>query len=182
MVATAAFGVASIVTTSFVGAVAMILTGCLRGRDARAAVDVPVLLVIAAALGLGKAIETTGLADAAASLLTEHAFAFGTIGVLAAVYFATSLLTEVITNNAAVALMLGVGLEAAELVQAPPEAFAIAIAIAASASFLTPIGYQTNMMVMSAGGYRFGDFMRAGLAANLIVGVTAVAMIAIVWL
>ncbi|MEZ4701436.1 MAG: SLC13 family permease [Rhodothermales bacterium] len=179
VIAFAAAGVASIVTTAFIGAIAMILTRCLRGRDARAAVDVPVLLVIAAALGLSKAIEGSGLAAAIAMLLTEHASVFGTIGVLAAVYVATSILTELITNNAAAALMLGIGLKSAESVGAPPEAFAIAVAIAASASFLTPIGYQTNMMVMAAGGYRFGDFFRAGIVVNLIVAITAITMISL---
>lgn len=178
----AAFEVASIVTTAFIGALAMILTGCLRGREARSSVDIPLLVVIAAALGLGRAIETTGLAAAVAHAVTEHVADLGAIAVVAVVYVATSLLTEVISNNAAAALMLGIGLAASQDLGAPPEAFAIAVAIAASASFLTPIGYQTNLMVLAAGGYRFGDFIGIGVFVNLIVGATAITMIWLVWL
>jgi di/tricarboxylate transporter len=177
-----ALEIASIVTAAFIGALAMIATRCLRGRDARAAVDIPVLLVIAAALGLGKAIELTGLATAIAGLITEYASGLGPIGILVAVFTATSLLTEVITNNAAAALMVSIGLELAGSLGVPPEAFAIAVAVSASCSFLTPIGYQTNLMVMSAGGYKFGDFLRVGLVMSIIVQVMAITMIAIIWL
>jgi len=182
VVVLAAAEVAPIVTTAFVGALLMILTGCLRGREARAAVDISVLLVIAAALGLGRAIESTGLAAFVAHAITMQAPVLGTVGVVAAVYFATSLLTELITNNAAAALMLGVGLASSQDLGVPPEAFAIAVAIAASASFLTPIGYQTNLMVLAAGGYRFGDFIKTGLYVNLIVAAVAITMIWLVWL
>ena len=178
----AALGWASIVTTAFVGALAMMGTGCLQGREARKAVEVPVLVVIAAALGLGKAIETTGLAAATAELLMGPAGAFGPMGVIIAVYVATSLLTEVITNNAAAALMIGVGLAAANTLAIPPEVFGIAVSIAASASFLTPIGYQTNLMVMAAGGYRFSDYLRTGLIVNILVAIVALVMIRVVWL
>lgn len=182
IVVLAALEVAPIVTTAFVGALLMILTGCLRGREARAAVDVSVLLVIAAALGLGRAIESTGLAAFVAHAITLHASPFGAVGVVAAVYLATSVLTEIITNNAAAALMLGVGLASAHDLGVPPEAFAVAVAIAASASFLTPLGYQTNLMVLAAGGYRFGDFVKTGLYANVIVATVAITMIWLVWL
>jgi di/tricarboxylate transporter len=178
----AAFGVADIVTTAFIGALAMVATGCLSGQMARRAVNFQILIVIAAALGIGKAIDITGLAAAVAHLVVEHSPAFGTVGVLITVYIATSLMTEVITNNAAAALMVGVGLAAAAEIGAPPEAFALAVAIAASASFLTPIGYQTNLMVLAAGGYRFADFIKSGFLVTIIVGATAIMMISLVWL
>ena len=179
----AVFGV-SIVTTSFLGAIAMIGTRCLSWTEARRSVDLSVLLVIVAALGLGKAIEATGLAAALAGGLASAAAAsgLGPIALVAAAFVATSLITEVITNNAAAVLMVGIGLEAAEATGAPPEAFAVAVAIAASASFLTPIGYQTNMMVMAAGRYRFSDYVRSGAAANAITAVVALTMIWLVWL
>lgn len=171
-----------IVTTAFLGALAMIGTRCLTWAEARRSVDLSVLLVIVAALGLGKAIEQTGLAAALANGVSGAASGLGPITVVAAAYVVTSLLTEVITNNAAAALMVGVGLEAATATGAPPEAFAVAVAIAASASFLTPIGYQTNMMVMAAGRYRFADYVQSGAAVNGIVAVVALAMIWLVWL
>ena len=144
--------------------------------------DLPVLLVIAAAFGLGRAIEATGLAAVVAGAIGAAAGPFGPIGVVAAAFVATSLLTEVVTNNAAAALMVGVGLESAQAVGAPVEAFALAVAVAASCSFLTPIGYQTNMMVMSAGRYRFSDFLVSGAAANVIVAVVSLFMIWLIWL
>ncbi|MCB9099916.1 MAG: SLC13 family permease [Anaerolineales bacterium] len=178
----AAVGVAPIVTTAFVGALLMLLTRCISGWEARRSIDFPVLFVIASALGVGRAIETTGLAEAIAHTLIGAAAAFGTIGVLVAVYLTTSILTEFITNNAAAALMIGIGLAAARDLNAAPEAFAIAVAIAASASFLTPIGYQTNLMVMAAGGYRFSDYFRAGIFLNLIVATIAISVISLLWL
>jgi len=182
LVGFAATGVAPIVTTAFIGALAMLGTRCLRGWEARRAIDLPVLIVIAAALGIGRAIESTGLADVVANTLVNSTAVLGPVAVLAAVYFATSILTEFITNNAAAALMLSIGLASARDLAIAPEAFAIAIAIAASASFLTPIGYQTNLMVMAAGGYRFSDYTRAGIFVNLIVAVVAITMIWLIWL
>jgi di/tricarboxylate transporter len=182
IVVVAALDIAPIVTTSFVGAMLMLATRCLRGWEARQAIDFPVLVVIAAALGVGRAIEKTGLADAIATSIIQQAMFFGPVGVLAAVYLATSLLTEFVTNNAAAALMVTIGLAAARDLGVAPEAFAIAIAIAASASFLTPIGYQTNLMVMAAGGYRFSDYSRAGVALTLIVGTIAITIISILYL
>ena len=177
----AVFGV-SLVTTAFLGALVMLASGCLTWDEARRAVDLPVLLVIVAALGLGSAIESTGLAAVLGGGLTGLAAGFGPIAVVAAAYVATSLLTEVITNNAAAALMVGIGLEAAAATGAPPVAFGAAVAVAASASFLTPIGYQTNMMVMAAGRYRFSDYLKSGAAANVIVMAVALVMIWVVWL
>ncbi len=160
----------------------MIASGCLSGYEARKSVDIPVLVVIAAALGLGTAIESTGLAETIAHLVVARASGFGAIWVVTAVYVATSLLTEFITNNAAAVLMLGIGLSAAQALGAPPEAFAIAVCIGASASFLTPIGYQTNLMVMAPGGYRFEDFLKTGILINLIVAVVTLTMIGLIYL
>lgn len=182
VVIVAALDFAPIVVTAFVGALAMLVTRCLRGWEARRAVDFPVLVVIAAALGIGQAIQKTGLADAIAHSIIQQAAVFGPVGVLIALYVATSLLTEMITNNAAAALMLSIGLATARDLSVAPEAFAIAIAIAASASFLTPIGYQTNLMVMSAGGYRFSDYTKVGFPVTLIVGTTAIGVISLLWL
>ena len=182
VVLAAALNITSIVTAAFVGALAMIATGCIRGREARKAVDIQVLIVIAAALGIGRAIETTGLATTIAHGITDQASVLGALGVVAAVYIVTSVFTELITNNAAAALVIGIALAASEDLGLPPEAFAVTVAIAASASFLTPIGYQTNLMVMSSGGYRFSDFIRSGMAVSLIVFLTAMTMIWLVWL
>lgn len=182
VVAFAATGVASLVTTAFLGALAMIATRCIPGRKARRAVDVQVLVVIAAALGLGRAIENSGLADSVANAITGGAPIFGTVGVVIAIYIATNLFTELITNNGAAALMLPISLAAANELSVSPKAFAIVVAIAASTSFMTPIGYQTNLMVMSPGGYRFTDYLRSGVLVSLVVMTVSVTMICLLWL
>ena len=182
MVALAATGVLPLVTAAFAAALAMILTRCLRGAEARRAVDLQVLVVIAASLGLGQAVQETGLAAAFAHGIVGLTESLGPLVVLAAIYLTTNLLTELITNNAAAVLMLPVAIATAIEVGAEPMAFAVAVAIAASASFLTPIGYQTNLMVMAAGGYRYNDYFKAGLPASLIVMLITIVVVRLVWM
>ncbi len=182
MVLAAATGLAPIVTAAFLAALLMILAGCIRPAEAQRALNVQVLVVIAAALGIGKAIETTGLATAAAQGVLAVAEPFGPVVVLVALYLLTNLLTEIITNNAAAVLMLPVAMAAASSLGAPPVAFGVLVAVAASASFLTPIGYQTNLMVMAPGGYRFSDYARVGWPVTLLVMGTSVGIISLVWL
>nr|WP_259057390.1 SLC13 family permease [Salinibacter ruber] len=182
MVLAAATGLAPIVTAAVLAALLMILAGCIRPAEAQRALNVQVLVVIAAALGIGKAIETTGLATAAAQGVLSVAEPFGPVAVLVALYLLTNLLTEIITNNAAAVLMLPVAMAAASSLGVPPVAFGVLVAVAASASFLTPIGYQTNLMVMAPGGYRFSDYARVGWPVTLLVMGTSVGIISLVWL
>ena len=182
VIALAAVGVAPIEATAFVGALVLIATRCLSGREARRAVEIPTLVVIAMSLGVGHAIETTGLAAFFAAHLVGGLDALGPLGVVAGIYLATAALTEMITNNAAAALMVGVGLETAARLGVPPEVFGVTVALAASASFLTPIGYQTNLMVMAAGGYRFGDYWRVGLPVFFTYSLVAILTIGFLWL
>nr|WP_240333670.1 SLC13 family permease [Salinibacter ruber] len=182
MVLAAATGLAPIVTAAVLAALLMILAGCIRPAEAQRALNVQVLVVIAAALGIGKAIETTGLATAAAQGVLSVAEPFGPVIVLVALYLLTNLLTEIITNNAAAVLMLPVAMAAASSLGVPPVAFGVLVAVAASASFLTPIGYQTNLMVMAPGGYRFSDYARVGWPVTLLVMGTSVGIISLVWL
>jgi di/tricarboxylate transporter len=182
MVGAAATGLVPIVTAAFVAGLLMILTGCLTGAEAQRSLNVQVLIVIAAALGIGKAVETTGLADAAARGVLGLTQDLGPIAVLVALYLTTNVLTEIITNNAAAVLMLPVSMSAAANLGAPPKAFGVVVAVAASASFITPIGYQTNLMVMAPGGYRFSDYARVGLPVTLLVMTLTVTIISLVWL
>ncbi|WP_259225126.1 SLC13 family permease [Salinibacter ruber] len=182
MVLAAATGLAPIVTAAVLAALLMVGTGCIRPAEAQRALNVQVLVVIAAALGIGRAIETTGLATAAAQGVLSVAEPFGPVVVLVALYLLTNLLTEIITNNAAAVLMLPVAMAAASSLGAPPVAFGVLVAVAASASFLTPIGYQTNLMVMAPGGYRFSDYARVGWPVTLLVMGTSVGIISLVWL
>ncbi|PSQ97591.1 MAG: SLC13 family permease [Bacteroidetes bacterium SW_9_63_38] len=182
MVLAAATGVVPIVTAAFIAALLMILTGCVTTAEAQRALNVQVLVVIAAALGVGKAIETTGIAREVAGAVIGATEAWGPVATLAAIYLLTNLLTEIITNNAAAVLMLPISMAAASSLGAPPIAFGLIVAIGASASFLTPIGYQTNLMVMSPGGYRFSDYAKVGWPVTILVMTISVTVISLLWL
>jgi di/tricarboxylate transporter len=181
MVLVSAMNWVPLVTATFVAALAMIVTGCLDGREAQASVDVKVLIVIAAALGIGKAVENVGLSDLMAEALVGALIPLGTISVMVGLYVCTNIMTELITHKAAAVLMVPVALAAAAESGVEPKGFALLVAVAAAASFITPIGYQTNLMVMSAGGYRYKDFVRVGLPVSLLVMTIAVTMIYLVW-
>ena len=180
IVVTAATGVTSILNAALVGAVALVVFKVLTPIEARAAVDLEVIIVIAAALGLAAAIQASGLAAAVADLLLAVTGGLGPTAALLGVLLTTVVLTELVTNNAAAALLLPIALSTAEGVGADPRLFAIALAIVASASFLTPIGYQTNTMVYGPGGYRFSDYARLGapLTITVLVVVTALMSLA----
>jgi di/tricarboxylate transporter len=158
----------------------MIITRCFPTYKARKSLDLRVLLVIAAAFGIGKALETTGAAGTVAKTFLSMAGNHPMM-VLIVVYAMTCLLTEMITNNAAAAIMFPFALAMAQTLGVSFMPFVIAIMFAASASFSTPIGYQTNMMVYGPGGYRFGDFLRFGIPLHVAVGIISLSIIPRVW-
>ncbi len=172
----AGFEVLPIVQLALLAAAAMILTRVLTVGEARDAIDLDVIILIAAAFGVGAAIESTGLAATIADGLVGVLGPFGDAGVVLAIVIATSLLTEVITNNAAAVVIFPIAIAVAVDVGLEPRLIAIAIAITASSSFLTPLGYQTNTMVYGPGGYRFGDYLRAGIPLNIAVVAVITAM------
>ncbi|HEV2147585.1 MAG TPA: SLC13 family permease [Longimicrobiaceae bacterium] len=174
-------GVIPILQASLLGALALVAFKVLTPWEARSSIELDVLVVIAASFGIGAAIETSGLAAVIGHAVVEASSAWGPLGVLLAVTLATVLLTELITNNAAAVLLFPIGMAAAAQVGADPRPFAIAIALAASASFLTPIGYQTNTMVYGLGGYRFTDFVRLGLPLTLLVVAAIVLFVPLFW-
>ena len=165
----AALGLMPILHLSLLGAFALVAAGVLTPWDARLAVDLNVVVVIAAAFGLGAAMESSGLAAFLASSLVTALGGFGTVGVLVGLIAATILLLSLITNNAAAVLMFPIAVSAASSLGVAPRPFALAVAVAASASFLTPIAYQTNLMVYGPGGYRFSDYARLGGVVTLAV-------------
>ena len=180
LVGLAAFGVMSMLNAALVGAALVILTGCCSVGQAQKAVDVPVALTIAASFALGGALEQTG----AAGYLAEGVVSFSggdVLLALALVYLVVSVLTEMLTNNATAILMVPVVLSLTTAMGIDAEPFMIAIMMAASASFATPLGYQTNMMVLGPGGYRFADFVRVGLPMNMLTGVASIGVIALVY-
>jgi di/tricarboxylate transporter len=167
VVVVAGSGLLPILHASLIAAVLMVATRTLSGSAARDAVEIEVLIVIAASFGLGAAIESSGLAAALGHAIVEGLGDLGPRFVLLGVVVATVALTEFISNNAAAALMFPIAMAAAGEVGAEPRSFAVAVAISASLSFLTPIGYQTNTMVYGPAGYRFSDYWRLGAPLTL---------------
>lgn len=174
-------GLMDILLAAFLAAFAVVALRILSPTEARDSVDIDVIVVIAASFGLGAAIESSGLAANLASVLVEPFGRFGDLGLLFGVLLATMVLTELITNNAAAVLLFPVALNTALAAGLDPRPFAIAIAIGASSSFLTPIGYQTNTMVYGIGGYRFGDYARLGLPLSVVMVIVSMVAIPIAW-
>jgi di/tricarboxylate transporter len=167
VVLVAGSGLLPILHASLLAAVLLVATGTISAQAARDSVEIEVLVVIAASFGLGAAIESSGLAAILGGGIVDVFSGIGWRGVLLGVVLATVLLTEFISNNAAAALMFPIAMATAHEVQADPRAFAVAVAVSASLSFLTPIGYQTNTMVYGPAGYQFGDYWRLGLPLTL---------------
>jgi di/tricarboxylate transporter len=174
VVGVAGSGLLPILQASLIGAVLLVASGAISARTARDSVEIDVLVVIAASFGLGAAIEQSGLATALGREIVEIFSGLGWRFVLFGIVVATVVLTEFISNNAAAALMFPVAMATANQVGADPRAFAIAVAISASCSFLTPIGYQTNTMVYGPGGYRFSDYLRLGAPLTIASVLTVV--------
>ena len=180
LVASVALNVLPPVTATFLAAGAMILTKCCTMMEARNALDLSVLVTIASAFGLGVTVSSTELdvwiAEQLFSLGIQNPFM-----ALISIYVLTFILTELITNSAAAVLTVPIGIALAEQVGASPMPFVFAIMIAASSSFLTPIGYQTNLMVLNAGGYHPLDYTKLGFPLTIIVAVISLFTIPIVW-
>ena len=181
MLALAGTGVLDILVAAMLAAFALVVLRVLSAAEARNAIDLNIIVLIAASFGLGNAIEASGLAEHVAGLVVGPLGELGDIGLLVGILVGTVLLTELITNNAAAVLMFPIALATATEAGLDPRAFAIAIAIAASASFLTPIGYQTNTIVYGMGGYRFTDFARVGLPLTILMLAVAAVVIPIFW-
>lgn len=168
IVLAAGSGLLSILHASTVGALLLIVTGALSLQEARGSIDMEVLVVIAGAFGIGAAIEQSGLGGLIGHQIVSLTHGLDWRWTLFGIAFATIVLTEFISNNAAAALMFPIAIATALEVGADPRSFAIAVAVAASCSFVTPIGYQTNTMVYGPGGYRFGDYWRLGAPLTLV--------------
>lgn len=180
MVVLAAFGWMTMLEAATLAALGMLLLGCCSPVQALRSIEWSVLLVIGSALALGEALDSSGAAEAIATSV------IGLAGnnpwwALIAIYAVTAVLTEIITNNAAAALIFPIALSLAKQLDVRYMPFVIAIMIAASASFATPIGYQTNMMVYGPGGYRFSDFLKIGAPLGIVYGIIAVTITPILY-
>jgi di/tricarboxylate transporter len=185
MVAAVPLGGLSMLNASLLAAGGMILTRCTSASAALRSIDWQVLLVIAAAFGIGRAMQTSGAAEE----ITRRLIGFAgeePLLILAVLCGVTMLFTNVINAKAAAVLMFPIAIATAEKLSTPdvsvsPMPFAIAIMMGATASFATPIGYQTNLMVMGPGGYRFTDYLRVGLPLSILVWLTSVLLIPRFW-
>ncbi|NQT27563.1 SLC13 family permease [candidate division KSB1 bacterium] len=174
MIAVAALEIIPIIQAAAGAAVLMVITGILSPQDARKSVNVDVLLLIASSFGIAKGLQNSGLAEFLATHLTQSLDVFGPVGVISGLYIASSVLTWIITNNAVAAMLFPVALAIQNVSDLDIRPVMLTLALGASASFVTPIGYQTNLMVYGPGGYQFKDFVRIGLPLNVIVGVIAI--------
>jgi len=168
----------------FFAAVAMVLMASTRifaPKKYTKPINWDVLITVASAFGISRALQNSGIADVVAHSAINISKSLGPIGVLAAIWIITNIFTEIITNNAAAALSFPIALSAATQLGVDPRPFFIAIAIAASSSFSTPIGYQTNLIVQSIGNYRFGDYWKIGLPLNILAFIISMIFIPLFW-
>ena len=179
MVGLAGLSILPMLEAAFLAAGAMLASRCVTVSRARSGIDFSVLIVIGASFALGAAMTSTGLAQQIAGLLTSGIST--PLLALLVVYLLTALFTELITNNAAAVLMFSIAIAVAERVGADPTPFVVAVMFAASAAFITPIGYQTNLMVMGPGGYRFTDYVRIGVPLSFLAAAVCVTLIPVVW-
>ena len=173
-------GIASPAIAALVAAALMVALRCLPIAEARAALDMQLIITIGGALAIGKALDHSGAADSIAQQIVlavgNHPYLL-----LIAIYVMAMFFTEMITNVAVAAMLLPIAIAVAHEGGLNPRPFIMAVAIAASLSFLTPIGYQTNLMVMGPGGYRPSDYLRVGFPLALVVAVTALSLIPWLW-
>jgi di/tricarboxylate transporter len=181
VMALAALNVMPIVALAIIASVLVVASGCLNSRDAYRAVEWSLLVLIFGMLAIGGAMQSSGAAALIANQVADLAGPLGPLGMLALIYLVTSIMTETMSNNAAVILLTPIAYGLAASLGYDPRPFVVAVMFAGSASFATPIGYQTNTLVYQACGYRFMDFVRIGLPMNLLMWATAVLVIPLFW-
>ena len=181
VVGLAALDILPIVVSALAGALAMVATRCLRPGELYDAVQWDVVFLLAGVIPLGIALESSGGAALLAGLVVAVGDLLPLVGVLAVFYLITAILTNVISNNASVVLMIPVAVEAAQTLGANAFSFILAVTFAASTAFMTPVGYQTNLFVYGPGGYRFTDYLRVGAPLQLVFAVVTTLGIAAMW-
>jgi len=177
----AALGIVPILVAALIGAVGMVLGRCISVEEAYQAIDWKVVFLLGGIIPLGLALEQSGAARWLAESVLATFAEFGPVMVLAALYLITAMMTEVMSNNASAVILAPIALSIAGSMNVNPRPFLVAITFAASTSFATPVGYQTNTMVYAPGGYRFTDYTRVGGPLNLIFWGLAVFLIPMLW-
>ena len=177
----AALGVLPISALALIAATSVVALGCLDHQEAYRAIRWDILMLIFGMLALGTAMEKTGAASLLVGQLAGLTGGLGPLAVLAVLYLVTSFLTEIMSNNAAAILLTPIAIGLGSQLGIDPRPFVVAVMFAASASFATPIGYQTNTLVYSAGGYRFSDFLKIGVPLNLVMFAASMIVIPMFW-
>jgi di/tricarboxylate transporter len=182
MIALVTLKILSIITALGLAVVMLFLFKIITPSEARKYIQWNVLVLVASSFGIGVAILKTGVATWMADLVISSTATFGIFATILAIYFLTNLFTEVITNNAAAVIMFPIAFEVSGQMQLNPLPLAVIVAIAASASFSTPIGYQTNLIVYGPGKYSFKDYLKVGIPLNLIIMIVTVTLVYFIWI
>jgi len=181
VIVSSALGLMPIVISALIGCVALVVTRCLEPEEAYEAIDWRIIVLLAGVLPLGIALQQSGAAEVLASNTIGRMEGMDPVFVLAVVYLLALVLSELMSNAAAAVLLVPIAVSAAMSMGLSPTPFLVAVTFAASTSFSTPVGYQTNTMVYSIGNYRFTDFMKVGIPLNLLFWVIGIVMIPIIW-
>ncbi len=181
VVLAASLNLAPIVVASVLGAILLVLLGCITLDEAYQAIEWKIIFLLAGVLSLGIALEKSGAAQIISSQIVSSVGGLGLIALVSAFYLLTSLLTETMSNNATAALLAPIAIATAATLGVNPQPFLVAVTFAASASFMTPVGYQTNTMIYGPGQYKFIDFVKVGTPLNIIFWLLATVLIPVFW-
>ncbi|MCY7344861.1 MAG: sodium:proton antiporter [Pyrinomonadaceae bacterium] len=181
VVLAASLNLAPIVVAAVLGAILLILLGCITLDEAYQAIEWKIIFLLAGVLSLGIALEKSGAAQMISTQIVSSVGTFGLIALVSAFYLLTSVLTETMSNNATAALLAPIAIATAATLGVNPQPFLVAVTFAASASFMTPVGYQTNTMIYGPGQYKFFDFVRVGTPLNIIFWLLATFLIPVFW-
>ena len=171
VVALAASGLLPISIAAMLGLIGMLVFRLMKWSDVGNAMNIPIIMLIVASLSLGNALEVTGGSDFLAEFFVYLTSSMSIALVLSTLMLVMALLTNVVSNNAAAVIGTPIAISIAQQLGAPPEPFVLAVLFGANMSFVTPIGYQTNLLIMGAGGYKFNDFIKIGLPLAFIMWV-----------
>jgi di/tricarboxylate transporter len=177
VILTATLGLIPIMVGAIMGCILLVATGCITMDDAYSAIEWKVIFLLGGIIALGVALEKTGAARLISNNMIDLLGFLGPVAIVSALYLLTTLLTETMSNNATAVLLVPIAIAAAGTMGVSPTPFLMAVAFAASASFMTPVGYQTNMMIYGVGRFRFADFLRVGAPLNLIFWIIATLLI-----
>ena len=177
----AALGVAPILALAVIAMAVIFLTRCIDADEAFSVIDGRLLALIFSMLAIGAALQSTGAIGLIVGQLAPWLSGLPPWAIIWAVYLLTSVLTELVSNNAVAVVVTPIAIGLAQSLGIDPRPLVIAVMVAASAAFSTPIGYQTNMLVYGPGGYRFTDFMKVGIPLNLSTGIIASLLIPVIW-